>query len=446
MKRLPFLFLTLGLVFPPVAQAQIAPHVIRSKIAGVDVLIYPTGVKDVVTIDGSLPAGDALAGEGNIAVPTLTGMLLDKGTTTHDQFALAGELEHVGATISFNVGTEMLEINAKCLKKDAPLVISLIAEQLRTPAFAAEELAKVKKQFAGGLQRQLESTDFRAADAFTRAVYPEGHPNRQPTTGELLAAIDSAKLSDIQVFHKKFYGPAHLTLVIVGDIEVPKLKAELEKSFAGWSGGEPVPHPAKARTTDAPKFESVFMADKTSVSVVLGQTTGLRYSDPDYQALRLATSVLGGGGFSGRLMQTVRDKEGLTYGIYSNTSNDTFVDGDWKITATFAPTLLTRGLASTREQLAKWYDQGISKEELDYRKTNLVGSFKVSLATTEGMAASLLAAIHRGYDQKWLDRYPEVINSLTLDQVNGAVKKHLNPENMVLIEAGTIPGAAAAAK
>jgi len=78
------------------------------------------------------------------------------------------------------------------------------------------------------------------------------------------------------------------------------------------------------------------MADKTSVSVVFGQTTGLKYSDPDYQALRLATAVLGGSGFSGRLMQTVRDKEGLTYGIYSAASNDTFADGDWKITATFA--------------------------------------------------------------------------------------------------------------
>ncbi len=446
MKRFSCLLLTLSLVFLSVARAQIAPHVMRSKISGVDVLIYPTGVKDVVTIHGSLPAGDALAGEGNIAVPTLTGMLLDKGTTAHDQFVLAGELERVGATISFSVGNEMLEINAKCLRKDAPLVISLIAEQLRTPAFAVEELAKVKKQFAGGLQRQLESTDFRAADAFSRAVYPAGHPNRQPTTDELLAAIDSAKLADIQAFHKKFYGPAHLTLVIVGDVDVAQLKAELEKSFTGWSGGESTLHPARAVAPDASKFESIFMADKTSVSVVLGQTTGLRYSDPDYQALRLATSVLGGSGFSGRLMQTVRDKEGLTYGIYSNTTNDTFSDGDWKITATFAPALLTKGLASTREQLAKWYEKGISKEELDYRKTNLVGSFKVSLSTTEGMAASLLAAVHRGYDQTWLDRYPQVIEALTLDQVNGAVKKHLNPENMVLIEAGTIPGAVPAGK
>jgi zinc protease len=373
-------------------------------------------------------------------------MLLDKGTTGHDQFALAEELERVGATIEFNVGNEMLEISAKCLKKDAPLVISLIAEQLRTPAFAAEEFDKAKKQFAGGLQRQLESTDFRATDAFSRAVYPPGHPNRQPVTEELLAAIGDAKLGDVQAFHKKYYGPAHLTLAIVGDVDTPQIQSDLGKSFAGWTGGVPVLHPAKAVATDAPKIQSVFMADKTSVSVVLGQSTGLKYSDPDYQALRLATAVLGGSAFSGRLMQTVRDKEGLTYGIYSNASNDTFSDGDWKITATFAPALLEKGLASTKQQLANWYEKGITPAELDYRKNNLIGSFKVSLATTDGMAASLLAAVHRGYDQTWLDRYPKVINSLTLEQVNGAVKKHLNPDNMFLIKAGTVTGDLPAAK
>jgi len=446
MKRFTLFFLVAGSLLLSLAQAQIAPNVIRSKIAGIDVLIYHTGVQDVVTIHGSLPAGDALAGEGNIAIPTLTGMLLDKGTTKHDQFALAEELERVGATIDFKVGNEMLEIDAKCLKKDVPLVINLIAEQLRSPAFAAEELEKVKKQFAGGLQRQLESTDFRAADAFSRAVYPAGHPNRQPATEELLTAIGEAKLADVQAFHKKYYGPEHLTLVVVGDVDAPQIQTELGKSFAGWTGGQPVIHPAKATTTDSPKTQDVFMPDKTSVSVVFGQTTGLKYSDPDYQALRLATAVLGGSGFSGRLMQTVRDKEGLTYGIYSTASNDTFADGDWKITATFAPALLEKGLASTKAQLASWYDKGITPAELDYRKNNLVGSFKVSLATTDGMAASLLAAIHRGYDVTWLDQYPKVIESLTLDQVNGAVKKHLKPDDMVLIKAGTIPGALPAAK
>jgi zinc protease len=418
----------------------IAARVVRTKIAGIDVMAYPTGVKDVVTLRASLPAGDAFTADGNVAIATLTGMLLDQGTTKQDKFAIAEKLESVGATLSFSVGEQMTEVHAKCLKKDVPLVISLIAEQLRTPALSAEEFEKAKKQFAGMLQRQLEDTNFRAGDAFTRAVYPIGHPNRSPSPEEYLKDIESAKREDVVAFHQKHYGSAHFTLVAVGDLDIPQLQAEIGKAFAGWTGGVPVIRPAKATMTDASKEQNVFMPDKTSVSVVMGQATGLKYSDSQYQALRLGTAVLGGSGFSGRLMQTVRDKEGLTYGVYSNTSNDTFTDGDWKINATFAPALLEKGIAATKRELTKWYTEGISPAELDYRKDNLVGSFKVSLATTEGMAASLLAAKHRGYDQTWLDQYPDKIKAITLGEVNTAIKSHLKPDSMVIIKAGTIPG------
>ena len=440
MKNLFVLLFSLTVFGAATVFAAIAPNAVRTKINGIDVIAYPTGVKDVVTFKASLPAGDAFAGEGNVAIPTLTGMLLDQGTTKQDKFSIAEKLESVGATIEFNVDTQMAEVSAKCLKKDVPLVISLIAEQLRTPAFSAEEFEKAKKQFAGGLQRQLENPGFRAADAFTRAVYPPGHPNHNPSSEEILAAIESAKLEDVVAFHKKYYGPNHLTLVVVGDLDLPQIQAEIGKTFAGWTGGVAVPRPAKATPTDASKEQTVFMPDKPSVTVVLGQTSGLRYSDPDYQALRVATAILGSG-FTGRLMANVRDKEGLTYGISSNLSHDTFSDGDWKIQATFAPALLEKGITSAKRQLTSWYETGVTPAEVEARKTNLVGTYKVGLATTDGMAGALLAAVHRGYDVSWLDEYPNKINSLTTEQVNAAIKKYLKPENMILIKAGNVPGA-----
>jgi len=276
-------------------------------------------------------------------------------------------------------------------------------------------------------------------------VYPLGHPNRNPSPEELIAATETAKLEDVVAFHKKYYGPDHLTLVVVGDLDLPQIQAELGRSFAGWTGGAAIIHPAKATMTDAPKDQTVFMADKTSVSVVLGQASGLRYSDPDYQALRLGTAILGSG-FTGRLMANVRDKEGLTYGIGSNLSNDMFADGDWRITATFAPALLEKGIASAKRQFSLWYDAGATADEVARRKTNIVGTFKVGLATTDGMAGALLAAVHRGYDLNWLDEFPVKVNALTTEQVNAAIKKYLKPESLVIIKAGTVPGAIPAAK
>lgn len=416
----------------------IAPHAKRSRIAGIDVIAYPTGVKDVVTLRASLPAGKALAGTGNPSIPTLTGMLLDQGTQKQDKFAIAEKLEAVGASIHFRVGTDVLEVSAKSLKRDVPLVLSLIAEQLRMPAFTAEEFVKAKKQLAGGVKRSLESTDFRAADAFTRAVYPDHHPNRNLAPEELLAAIEAARLEDVVAFHKKNYGPAHMTLVMVGDLDMASLSTELGKSFAGWSGGSAVVRAVKAGGTQAPKVQDVLMADKTSVSVVLGQPSGLRYSDPDYHALRLATAILGSG-FTGRLMANVRDKEGLTYGVGASLANDMFHDGDWRISASFAPELMEKGIASIRRQLNLWYESGATPDEIEARKSNLIGSFKVDLATTDGMAGALLAAVNRGHDVTWLDDYPVKVNALSRDQVNGAIKKYLQPDSLFLIKAGTLP-------
>lgn len=429
---------SLLLVAPATLLADIAPNVVRQKIAGIDVIAYKTGVKDVVTIRGSLPAGDAYCADENIAVATLAGMLLDQGTTKRDKFAIAEKLESVGATIDFSVGTHMAEVSAKCLRKDVPLVIELIAEQLRTPALSAEEFEKAKKQFIGGLRRSLESTDFRASDAFTRAIYPVGHPNRTESPEAFIAATEKATLEEVKAFHQKHYGPANFTLVAVGDLDIPQLQAEIGRQFAGWTGGVEMIRPATATGTDAPREQNIFMADKPSVSVVVGQASGLRYSDPDYQALRLATAILGSG-FTGRLMANVRDREGLTYGIGSKLEHDTFTAGDWRISATFAPQLLDKGMESTKRQLTEWFEKGATADEVSRRKENFVGTFKVGLATTGGLAANLLAAVHRGYDVTWLDEYPQKIRSLSTEQVNGAIKKYLKPDTLYIVKAGTIP-------
>ncbi|MFZ4480912.1 MAG: insulinase family protein, partial [Rhodoferax sp.] len=417
---------------------RIAPNASRMMIAGIDVIAYPTGVKNVVSLRASLPAGRSMAGAGNPSIPALTGMLLDQGTQKQDKFAITEKLEAVGASIHFDVGTDLLQISAKSLKKDVPLVLELIAEQLRMPAFSAEELLKAKKQYAGSIKRSLEDPDFRAADAFSRAIYPVHHPNRIPDAQDLLAAIEAARLEDITAFHKAHYGPAQMKLVLVGDLDLGLVQAELGRSFSGWQDGGKVVATAFESAAHAPQSQNVVMPDKNSVSVVLGQASGLRYRDPDYQALRLATAILGSG-FTGRLMAQVRDKEGLTYDVGARLANDMLVDGDWRIFATFAPELLEQGLASTKRQLAMWHESGVTDAEIEARKSSLIGSFKVDLATTGGMSNALLSAVNRGYDLTWLDDFPLKVNALTGEQINGAIRRHLKPDQMVLIKAGTFP-------
>jgi zinc protease len=419
------------------AWATMAAQGQRSEVAGVDLITERTAVKDVVVVVGVLPAGDAMAGSGNVAIPTLTGMMLDRGTESLDKFAIAAELDNVGAEIAFSVGTQSLEIRAKCLKKDLPLVLGLIAAELRTPALQPAEFDKAKQQFAGALQGSLQNTEARADEAFGRAIFPEGHPNRPYPVADYLSAAQSATLEEVKAFHAKYYGPAHMTLVLVGDVPVAEARAEIAKDFAGWTGGEDYIRAAKPAVAHGPRVLPVVLNDKPSVSVILGQATGLRYQDPGALALRVGTAVLGRG-FTGRLMGTVRDKEGLTYNISAALGEDSIADGTWDISASFAPELLDKGIAATRRELDKWWKDGVTETELTQHKQGIVGSYLVSLSTTGGLAGAIVAAVQRGYDLNWLDQYPEAVNALTLEQVNGAIKAHLNPSTMVLVKAGSL--------
>lgn len=138
-------------------------------------------------------------------------------------------------------------------------------------------------------------------------------------------------------------------------------------------------------------------------------------------------------------MKQVRDKEGLTYGIYAGLSRDTFGDGDWEVTATFAPSLLAKGIASAQKVVDEFLANGVTAEELAAKKTNMVGKHQVTLTTTSGLARALMTTVQRGLPVSFLDEFPAKVEAITLDEVNTAIKQRLKPDQFVLVEAGTVP-------
>jgi zinc protease len=420
--------------------AMIAPQAVRRSVAGIDRITLKTALEEVITVRGSLPAGNAFNPAGHPALADLTAGMLDRGTTKHDKFALAAQLEDVGAQIDFESSAENVLFRVRCLKKDLPLVLGLLAEQLRTPAFSADELEKLKKQRAGEFQQEQDDTDFRADQAFTRRLLPAGHPYRAPAAAEYLADLTAVKLDDVKAFHAAHYGPAGMVLVAVGDVDADALDRALGSAFAGWTGGHAaLPSPKIVRAGE--RLEKIPMPGKASVSVLIGQPSGLKYSDPDRIALAVATEGFGGGYFSSRLMSIVRAREGLTYGIYAGLRSDSFGDGLWAIQATFAPELLDKGLASTRRELRRFVESGLTAVELENFKGAINGTYKLALATSGGLANQLLVTVQRGLPLDYIDRFPQLVQGLTLDQVNGAVKKYLDPDKMLTVTAGTLPDA-----
>jgi zinc protease len=423
--------------------ARIAPNIRRRTLAGVDVATLKTSIPDVVTLRGVLSAGDVFNPPANSAIADLMAGMLDKGTAKRDKFAVAELLEQAGATLSFSTGTHTLNLAGKCLRKDLPLVLDLLTEQLRTPRFDAEEFAKLKKQLVGRYKRALDDTDFRAERAFERAVFPAGHPNRPPADDQYLRDVESATLEQLKAFHAAHYGPTGACLVLVGDVDDAAIDRALGTGLAGWQGGKRAAPATPAAALTAAKTEKVMMPGKTSVSVIVGQPSTLRFSHADYPALNMATAVLGSGFFSARLLDIIRNREGLTYGIGARLSADTYADGSWYIQGTFAPDLLEKGAASTRRELNRFFAAGLTAEELANFKVTLTGSYKVALATTGGLASTILNSIQRGMGLEWVDEFPRRVQALTLPEVNGAIKKYLNPDTMVTVLAGTLPESAA---
>jgi zinc protease len=227
-------------------------------------------------------------------------------------------------------------------------------------------------------------------------------------------------------------------LVLAGDVADAEVRAEIGKAFSGWTGGADYIRPAQPAGATASRTVTVPLAEKPSISVILGQASGLRYKDADSLPLRVGTAILGHG-FTGRLMSTVRDKEGLTYNIGAAVGDDSIADGEWDISATFAPALLEKGIASTRRELQRWWQDGVTEEELTARKEGMLGSYFVGMSTTGGIANQILINLQRGYDVSWLDEYPKALGAVTRAQVNAAIKAHLNPAAMALVEAGSVP-------
>lgn len=420
-------------------QSSIASQIVTSSpVDGLELKTTNTPIKDVVTITGSILGGDMFSPATNKAVAELTADMLDEGTTRQNKFEISERLEAVGARLSFASDKYRVRFNARCLKEDIPLVIELLGEQLRSPAFNESDLENLKKRLVGNLQRAKENTRAQASGRFSRIIYPESHPNYSREIDDEIADVEKTSVADLQTYHKNSYGLGNMLVVAVGDVDNAILLKALQDAFGDWNQSDlTIPVRTSSANDISSTTQYITMEDKTSVDMFLGVPIGIDRKHEDYYALMVGNYILGGN-FAARLMQTVRDQMGLTYGIYSSIGGvGNGNDGYWSVWGTFAPNLLQEGKRATLDQINNWV-KGITIEELNAKKETIKGSYKVGLATTGGLAGQILMNTEKGYEDIMLDDYPNIINQLTLNKVNAAIQKYINPNSLITVAAGTI--------
>ena len=424
------------------APTGLADRMTSGEVApGLRLVTMPMGVPDVVTIYGSLYGGEVFNSSDNCALSDVTAAMLDKGTRQRDKFAISGLLESVGAHISFSSDDYRVNFSARCLREHMPLVLELLAEQLREPAFEEADLESLKKRMLGNLLRDQESTHEQAQLRFSQLAYPEGHPNYTPPFDRQKADVKRLTGAQLTEFHDRYYGRGSLLVVATGDVDHSQLAEALLSGFGDWRPVQ-LDLPPKDRLRghrDHPAVEEVVaLPDKTSVDLILGLVTPIHREHPDFLPLYVGSYILGGN-FAARLMTTVRDEAGLTYGIGTGLGGaGEGKDAFWITSGTFAPALLEAGRAATMEQITRWAESGVTAKELAAKKTTITGTFQVGLATTRGMAAAMLDVLERGLELDYLDEYPQEIMGLKLAAVNRAISKYIRTENLLAVAAGSL--------
>ncbi|QTD36913.1 insulinase family protein [Polaribacter batillariae] len=409
---------------------------IRKEVAGIDVIVAKTGVKDFLTVNASFPIDDYLNSKKNEAVPNLTVKMLSKGTTKNDKFQFSKKFEKLGAFVSISTNNHHVNIGFRCLSKDIKEVIDLLAEELRYPLFDAKEFKLLKQQTISSARRSLTSTNRQGKIALSQSIYPKDHPNYTSSVEDYIKTIKEASLEDLKAFHKTYFGPKGMHLVAVGDVDTNNLYSALKSGFKGWNGGITTQFKYQEPSKSKAVTKVITIPKKPSAEIFIGQYTGLNRSNADFLPFYIGTSILGGG--FGRLMQTVRDNDGLTYSIGARHDGHDYAGGHWVVNASFNPSLFQKGLDATMEQIEKWAKEGITEEELAAKKTNLMGSFKVGLSTTGGLASAIMSVVKRGLDPDYINQYPKDIDAVTLDQVNNAIKKYANLNKLIIIKSGSL--------
>jgi zinc protease len=383
-----------------------------------------------------LPAGDVFAEQaGNAVVAGVTSNLLEAGTTFNTEDEVRKELRRIGAMMGFRADRNALRFYVRSRKQDLPRVMQLFSQSLRTPAFLPEKFEQAKKALEVLLEDQASDPRMQADMAMSRLLYPAGHPNWSRELREWRADLQALTLEDVKAFHRKYYGPAGMTLVFTGDVDPANVEKLVGDSFSGWTGGVDYVREAPRGRVKAALTHSIPLPEVSSVQVLWGLRTGLRSSDEDALALSVANEILGFG-FTSRLTSVVRGEEGLTYGIRSFTADDEFVDGHWGIAASFAPDLLDKGIATTRKELLRWWKEGVSAEELERRKSAMIGRSRIRFDSTGRVAEEILEVVESGKPLTWLDEYPRAIAALSLSKVNSAIRKYIDPKAIVLVKAG----------
>lgn len=410
--------------------------VTRTTLAnGLTILVKENHNNASVTWRGRLRAGGLYDTDKTAGLAHFTVAALQRGTRKRTFQKLNAELDQFGMSFGVGAGMESVGISGKALIEDFDRLLDIIADVLMYPKFPREETEKLRHEILADLKEAEDDTQHVAYRDFRALCYPASHPYHRLSDGTP-ATVKKLPLKALVDFHACYFRPDVLTLVVVGDVTAPQVIEKIEKKFGGWKvKGQPAPY----GIPDAPRLQQSVkkitpLAGKTQADLVIG-FPGLRRIDPDYYALSLGDLIFGRLGLYGRLGANVRDKQGLAYYVYSGVEANIGA-GPWAVHAGVNPRNVERAIDGILAELRRLRDAPVTQDELDEAKDFVTGSLALRLETNEGVASTLSDIEFFGLGLDYLQRYPNLIRSISAEQIHAVVNKYAQIDNYALAIAG----------
>lgn len=370
--------------------------------------------------------------DGVPGLAMLTNAMLNEGVPGKDVGAIAAGFESLGAEFGNGAYRDMAVASLRSLSdvQQREPALELFEQVLGQPTFPADSLARIKNQVLAGFEFQKQNPGKLASLALFERLYGE-HPYAHPSDGTP-ASIPGISREQLQAFHARAYAAGNAVIALVGDLSREEAEALASQVSAALPKGPALPRTTEPQVPPASTTHIDFPSNQTHLMIA---QLGIDRRDPDYAALYLGNQVFGGGGFGTRLMSEVREKRGLTYGVYSGFSAMQ-ARGPFMINLQTRAELSDGTLQLVKDLLRDYLASGPSEQELNDAKREMAGSFPLSTASNASIVGQLGSIGFYDLPLTYLEDFMAQIQALSVEQVKSAMAKHLDPEALVIVTAG----------
>jgi zinc protease len=400
---------------------------------GLKVIVVENHEQPVVAFRLLIKSGSSFDPADKPGLAGMTADLLRKGTKTRDANKIAEEIDFVGGSLDANTDLEATNATCQVLTKHFDTGMSLLSDIVLNPVFPADELERDRKQTIAQLIRRKDQPNFIAGEQYRMHLYGN-HPYGKPGDGTV-ESVTAMKREDINGFWQKYYIPNNSVLFVVGDVKPADVFKKTAAAFGGWQkGAVPDMKPAPPTPPSGVNIVLINKPDATQSNVRMGHLGMDRYN-PDIYSVRTMNYILGGGGFVSRMMQEIRQKRGLTYGVNSQYSFNRFA-GDFTVSVDTRTDSTAAAVIAVIDNLNKMRTSDITPTELSETKSFYAGYFPRQFETPEQVANQMATVELYGLDKNYLADYIDKMGKVTVADVRKAAEKYIDTKGMLILVVG----------